>query len=404
MSSLLVHDISTLLTMDTPQGVGALGERTDAAVVVEDGRVVWIGDTASAPSCDVRHSADGMVVMPGLVDCHTHLAWAGSRADEFRARLNGENYTDILKRGGGILSTVRATRDASEPALTDLVETRLRAALGRGVTTLEVKSGYGLSAEHELKQLRAAKAAAERVGVRIFTTFLGAHTVPAEFRADRPAYVDDVINNQLPAILDDADFIDAYVDDGAFTVAEGRRILSAGAALGLGVRVHAEQVTKTGAARMAASLGALSADHLERIDAEDAAALAAAGTVAVLLPGAMLYLGDAPPPVPLLRSAGVKIAVATDTNPGSSPFPDLWGAATLAVLTMGLTVEEALLGITANAATALGRPDLGRIQVGCPADILLVRPPAGEPPGAAQLVQHFGAPSLALTLIGGASF
>lgn len=385
----VVH-VPLLLTMDPSLGEGPLGALHDAAVALEGDRIVWVGRSAEAPDAPevLRREA---VAMPALVDMHTHSVWAGSRADEFLRRLDGVPYTEILEAGGGILSTVRASREASLETLTSLATARLRRMAARGVGTVEVKSGYGLAPEAEATLLRAARAAGERAGVRVRTTFLGAHAIPAAWRHDREGYVQQVIEEQLPLCAPLADFLDVYIDRGAFTVDEGRRILEAGKGLGLGVRVHAEQVAFTGAARMAAELGALSADHLERLDADGIDAMAAAGTIAGLLPGAMLYLRDTAPPVGALREAGVRMAVATDLNPGSSPVVDLWACATLAAVTMGLTVHEVLLGITAVAADALGCPELGRVRVGTSPGLVLVTPPPGEPCGPAPLVQYLAA-------------
>ncbi len=384
----VVRDLDRLLTMDPSVGEGPWGVIEDAAVAFSGQRVAWLGRSRDAPPAPDARSLPGTIGLPGLVECHTHAVWAGSRADEFLRRLAGEDYTTILEQGGGILSTVAATRASSEHALAQIAAARLSRLKARGVTTIEIKSGYGLSPEHEVKLLRAARRAGEIAGVRVFTTFLGAHTIPAEHRGDRAGYVQQVIEAQLPLAAPHADFVDVYVDRGAFTVEEGRRILQAGRALGLGCRIHAEQVTHTGAAAMAAGLGALSADHLEQIDAEGIEAMAAAGTIGVMLPGAMLYLRDRPPPVAALREAGVALAVATDLNPGSSPVHDPWTAATLASITMGLTVEEALLGITAVAGRALGAPELGRLAVGGPADLVVMRPPPGEPATGAALVHQ----------------
>lgn len=398
----VIRRIDTLLTMDPRAGEGRLGRMDGGAVAVAGDRVVWVGPDREAPDAPEVVDGSGCIALPGLVDCHTHTVFAGSRAREFEARLAGARYSDILEAGGGILSTVRATRAASEAELVDVATRRLTGMAARGVTTVEVKSGYGLEPAAEARCLRAAREAGRRAGVRVLTTFLGAHAVPVERRGDRAAYVDEVVTTQLEAVAGLADFVDVYVDRGAFSLEEGRRVLEAGARAGLRPRIHAEQVAFTGAARMAAELGALSADHLERIDDEGIAAMAAHGTVAVLLPGAMLYLRDEAPPVAKLRAAGVPLAVATDFNPGTSPVADLWVCATLACLTMGLTVEEALLGITAVAADALGRPDLGRIAVGAPADLVLVRPPPGEPCEPASLVQHLGAPEVVARYLAGA--
>lgn len=386
-ADLVIRGIDTLLTMDARSG---LGTRRGAALAVEDGRVAWIGDDGAAPPGRRVIDARGAVVLPGLVDCHTHAAWAGSRAAEWEARLGGAEYSAILEAGGGILSTVRATREASEAHLVALTHARLVRMRARGVTTVEVKSGYGLSPEHELKQLRAAREAGALADVGVVLTWLGAHTVPAEHRADRARYLAQLVEEQLPAVVGLAAFADVYVDRGAFTVAEARAILTAAAAAGLTPRVHAEQVTHTGAAALAASLGAASADHLERLDEAGARAMAVAGTVAVLLPGAQLTLRDPPPPLALLRAHGVPIAVATDLNPGTSAFHDLWTCASLACLIQGLTPEEALRGVTVEAARALRLPDRGRIAVGLPADLVVAHAAPGEPPEPASLLQHVG--------------
>lgn len=387
---ILVTDIDCLLTMDPALGDGPLGELHDAAVLLDGDRIAWIGPHSEAPDVEQRVSGRGCVALPGLVDCHTHAVWSGSRAEEFQRRLAGESYSAILEAGGGILSTVRATRAASEDALVDAAAERLASLRAHGVTTVEVKSGYGLSPEAERKLLVAARRAGERAGIDVVRTFLGAHTVPAEWRHDRAAYVAQVIGEQLPLCAPEADGIDVYVDRGAFTVEEGERILRAGRALGLAVHVHAEQVVFTGAAAMAARLGARSADHLERIDDVGIAALAEAGTVGVLLPGAMVYLRDPAPPVDRLREAGIPLAVATDLNPGTSPIANPWICATLACVAMRLTVEEVLRGFTVNGARALGLVDRGRVAPGLRADLLLMRPPTSETASAASLVQSMG--------------
>jgi imidazolonepropionase len=397
----VVRGIDTLLTMDGSLGSGAWGRIDDGAVAMSGDRVIWVGRTADCPDAPNVVDGSGCIALPGLVDCHTHAVWAGSRSVEFEKRLAGAHYTDILAAGGGILSTVRNTRSASLQILTELATARLAGMRARGVTTVEIKSGYGLHPEAEERCLRAARLAGEAAGVRVSTTFLGAHTVPIEHRGDRAAYVRQVIEVQLPRVAELADAIDVYVDDGAFTVEEGRAILTAGRDRGLAVRIHAEQVTATGAAKMAAELGALSADHLEHIDAAGIAAMADAGTIGVLLPGAMLYLRDPAPPVAELRHAGVRMAVATDLNPGTSPVADLWVCATLACVTMGLTVEEALCGVTAVAADVLGMPDRGRLRPGSVADLVLARPAPGEPTEPAVIVQHLGAPRIEAVIVAG---
>ncbi|MCO4746672.1 MAG: imidazolonepropionase [Proteobacteria bacterium] len=395
---LVIRDIETLLTMDSDDGLGRLD---GAAVGFRDGRVAWVGPSDKAPDAADNLSGKGLIGLPGLVDCHTHAAWAGSRAPEFEARLAGAEYSAILEAGGGILSTVRATRAASEAELVDATRTRLLAMRSRGVTTVEVKSGYGLSVADETKQLKAAAQAGEQAGVHVVTTWLGAHTVPAEHRAHREAYLKQLIEEQLPAVASLASFADAYVDRGAFTIAECEQLFGAAKASGLGLRIHAEQVTYTGAAALAARLGASSADHLEHIDAEGMAAMAAAGTVGVMLPGAMLYLRDPAPPIEALREAGVRLAVATDYNPGTSPVVDLWTAATLASVMLRMTVTEVLRGITVEAARALDLSDRGRVAVGMAGDLVLVRPPVGEPAEPSVLVQHMACHRAEHVVIGG---
>lgn len=404
--TLVLRGVQRLLTLDGNEE--ALGAHADAAIAIAGDRVAWIGPDAQAPDAPDVRDLRGAVVLPGLVDCHTHAVWAGSRSDEFLLRLAGRDYSSILEGGGGILSTVRATRACPEAELVQLCAARLLRLRARGVTTVEVKSGYGLTPSAELKLLRAARQAGQMAGIRVLTTFLGAHTVPEEHRGDREGYVEQIVVEQLPLVAEHADFIDVYVDRGAFTVEEGERILRAGMEVGLKPRIHAEQVTFTGAARMAASLGAFSADHLERIDDEGVAAMAAAGTVGVMLPGAMITLGDDPPPVVSLREAGVPLAVATDLNPGTSPVYDPWLCASLACVSMKLTVPEAIAGLTLNGARALGRPDLGRLYVGGPADVVAVRPPPGEPITEAALVQGLAgvAPALVIAageIVGGAA-
>jgi imidazolonepropionase len=385
-ADLLVARLSRLYTLD-PDADG-LGERADVSVAFAGGELLYVGDAANAPDAAVTIDGRGCVGLPGLVDFHTHAVWAGSRSSEHARRLAGESYTAILESGGGIRSTVRATRAASAETLAALARARLEGMLEHGVTTVEVKSGYGLDPAHEARLLEVARGASDRV--RVVTTFLGAHTIPEELRGDRAAYVRQVIEEQLPRCAPLADAVDVYCDRGAFTLDEAVAVLSAGKTRGLVVRAHAEQVEHTGIAAAAAELGATSVDHLERIDDRGIAAMAAHGTVAGLLPAAQVYLKDAPPPVARLREAGVPLAVGTDLNPGTSPVRDLWVAATLATLVQGLTIPEAVLGITRNAGRALGRPELGWLGPGSVADLAVFRPPPGEPPAVESLVQFLG--------------
>ncbi len=384
----LIHGIRRVYTLN-PKTPG-LGEMEYASILVHGDKVKWIGPSKEAPEADIVIDGLGLIALPGLVDPHTHAVWAGSRANEFARRLAGENYADILEAGGGILSTVEATRQASLHSLRCGVIARLSHMQKRGVSMVEVKSGYGLNPEVEARMLVAAEPG--NIGPRVIRTFLGAHTIPSEFRNRRDQYVQQIIEEQLPRCAPLADFIDVYCDRGAFTLDEAVAILSAGKEHGLKLRAHAEQVTHTGMAEAAAKLGATAIDHLERIDDAGIAAMAESGSVAVLLPGAQLYLKDTPPPVAAMRKAGVPMAIGTDLNPGSSPVHDLWTAATLACLTQGLTMEEALLGITRNAARALGSKRAGWLGPMSHADIALYAPPVGEPATFESLIQHMGRP------------
>ena len=386
-ADLLVHHIRALYTC--APGAEGLGALPDHSVAFTEGEISWIGPSERAPDAQQVIDGAGLIGLPGLIDPHTHAVWAGSRADEFRRRLAGASYTELLEAGGGILSTVRATRAASRDDLAADARQRLLKLRGHGVTTVEIKSGYGLDPETEARLLQAAWDCADTV--RVVPTFLGAHAVPPELRGDRAAYVEQIVHEQLPRCAPLAECIDVYCDRGAFSLDESVRILEAGRAAGLKVKAHAEQVAHTGIAAAAAALGAVSVEHLERLDDVGVAALAAHGTVAVLLPGAQLYLRDTPPPVAALREAGVPMALGSDLNPGSSPIHDPWTIATLGCLLQGLTVEEAILGLTRHAGAALGRPELGWLGPGSVGDLVLFRPPPGEPADVASLVHQMGA-------------
>jgi len=395
---LLIRSIPEVLTMNPEIGDGELGILREVSVGFEDGRLVYLGSDQGAQKARQVLDGRGCVALPGLVDCHTHALFAGSRADEFRRRLAGESYTAILEQGGGILSTVRATRAATDEELLGLLHARLTGFLHSGVTTVEVKSGYGLSLEQEVRLCRLL--AESDWPIAVYTTFLGAHAIPMEWRSDRDQYVRCVIEEMIPAVADLADAVDVYCDRGAFTLDEARAILSAGLKAGLHGRIHAEQVEHTGSAKLAAEMGCLSADHLEQIDADGIAAMAKSGLVGVLLPGAQLYLKDPAPPVRALRDAGVPLAVATDFNPGSSPVRDLMTCATLACLQMGLTVEEAFLGITRHGARVLGADDRGWLGKDSAADLALFALPPGESSSAA-LIQYLGGHTLRAVVRGG---
>ncbi|MBJ96230.1 MAG: imidazolonepropionase [Rickettsiales bacterium] len=379
---MLLRDVGVLVTCDAERG-GPLGLVRDAAVLCRGARIEYVGPEAGLPPLTgedpLTISLDGCVVTPGLIDCHTHLVFAGTRLDDFEARLRGDSYSAIAARGGGILSTVDATRAASNEELQELMEARVEQCEAHGVTTVEVKSGYGLDTRHEFRLLDAIKVCNRRVIADLVPTFLGAHVPPADARvssAARAAYVERVISEMLPEVARRglARFCDVFIDEGAFTLEEGRRILEAARSLGLGLKVHAEQLAHTGAAGLAAELGAVSAEHLERISDEHLAAMAEAGTVAVMLPGASFFLRDGFTQADRFRSAGVKMAVATDWNPGTSPADNLLLMAQMAVLGCGLTIEEALLGVTLHAAHALDLgQDRGMLRVGMRADLAMFR-------------------------------
>lgn len=376
--ALVVTNIGALYTMGGDEGA-PLGIVADACVLVDDdGRFSYVGSAAEAPAFDDDTpvlDAKGKAALPGLIDCHTHLIFAGSRAEEFAMRSRGASYAEIMAAGGGILNTMNAVRAASEEQLIELALPRLVRMLRRGVTLVEAKSGYGLTVEDELKSLRAMRALSRRQPVEVSATFLGAHAVPPEFRDRREAYVALVCDEMLPAVVDEdlAVACDIFVERGAFTLEDGRRVLTKAKDLGLDVRIHAEQLSRSGGAQLAAELGCTSAGHLEHASDDDIAALAGAGVVAEVLALAQVFLGmEQRIPGRKLADAGVPVAVATDLNPGSANSADLHLAAGLAITMCGLTADEALLGITKNAARALGRDDVGTVQVGKRADLCVL--------------------------------
>ena len=334
------------------------------AIAVSDGQVAWIGARDAAPATNQVLDIGKALVTPGLVDAHTHPVFAGDRSDEAAARLAGQPYL-----GGGILRTVEATRAASDDELEAMVETRLRAQLSAGTTTVEAKSGYGLSTAEELRHLRIIGRVAERLPMRVVRTFLGAHAKPA----DRADYVDEVVEEMLPAVADEglADFCDVFCDAGFFSVEEAERILGAAASLGLGIRLHADQLQRIGATALAVRLRATSADHLEQLDDEGVALLAGSETVATLLPGPALVMRDRLAPARGLLDAGATVALASDANAGTFGS---WGAMPmvigLAATLLDMTVEEAMRAATVGGATALGRTDLGHLAPGAPADLV----------------------------------
>lgn len=350
----------------------------DAFVAVRGGLVIGAGPMAELPARTAATTdidARGALLTPGLIDCHTHLVYAGDRAKEFELRLHGASYEEIARQGGGIRSTVRLTREASEAQLIESASTRLRPLMQHGVTTVEIKSGYGLSLEHELKCLRAARALGQRFAIDVRTTLLSAHALPPEFEGRADDYIDLVVETIVPeaARLGLADAVDGFCERIGFTAAQTRRVFEAARAHGLAVKLHAEQLSNQNGAALAAEFGALSADHLEHVDEAGVQAMARAGTVAVMLPGAFYFLRDTQvPPIDLFRRHGVPMAVATDCNPGTSPTTHLPLMMNMACTLFRMTPAEALLGVTRHAAHALGLAGThGVIGRGCWADLCL---------------------------------
>lgn len=370
---LLVVD-ANIATMEA--GYGAI---RDAAVGIRGDRIAWVGARSALPSdagAARTISCGGDWLLPGLVDCHTHLVYAGNRANEFERRLNGATYADVAREGGGIAATVRATRAAGEDELARQSMPRLAALLSEGVTTVEIKSGYGLDTASEAKQLRVARRIAADAGVEVRTTLLAAHALPPEFAGRPDDYVDYVCRDTIPAIAREglADAVDAYCETIGFTRAQTQRVFDAARAHGLPVKLHADQLSDMDGARLAAEAHALSADHLEYTNEAGVAAMAACGTVAVLLPGAFYALRETKlPPIEAFRSAGVPIAISTDCNPGTSPATSLVLMLSMACTLFRMTPEEALRGVTANAARALGLTDRGTIAAGKRADLARFR-------------------------------
>ena len=358
-----------------PQRPG-IGVIECGAIGVANGRIVFADEDAALPAgSEAREELDlqGRLVTPGLIDCHTHLVFAADRSREFELRLAGADYQSIAKAGGGIFSTVRATRAASEDGLLASANQRLKALLAEGVTTVEIKSGYGLDLETELRMLRVGRRLAQIHRLETVTTLLAAHALPPE--RERSAYIDFIAAELIPQAKAAglADAVDGYCEDIAFSVVELRRVFGSAREHGLPVKVHADQLSDTGGAALAAEFGALSADHLEWSNAEGIAALARSGTVAVLLPGAFFMLREQRrPPVAALRKAGVRIAIATDCNPGTSPLLSILTAMNMAAVQFGLTVDETMAAVTREAAHALGRQaELGTLEPGKRADLAI---------------------------------
>lgn len=348
----------------------------DGAVAERNGRIAFVGPRSALPSheSDITFDCGGRWMTPGLIDCHTHLVYAGNRAREFDLRASGASYAEVSAAGGGIVSTVAATRAASEDELVASALPRLDRLMADGVTTIEIKSGYGLDPVGERTSLRAARRLGEIRDVGVRTTFLGAHALPPEARGDKEAHIDAVIA-MMPALADEGliDSVDGFCEGIAFSPSQIARVFETARSLGLPVRLHADQLSDQGGAALAARFGASSADHLEWTSAEGVHALAKAGTVATLLPGAFHFLRETKlPPIDLLRANGVAMAVSTDCNPGTSPMTSLLAAMNLAATCFGLTVEECLLGVTRNAARALGlEAEIGTLEVGKRCDLAI---------------------------------
>jgi imidazolonepropionase len=362
-----------LATMAGP----ALGVVENALLATSGGSILYAGPAAEAPRFEAAETTDieGRWITPGLIDCHTHLVHGGDRAHEFELRLQGASYEEIARAGGGIVSTMKATRAASEAELVASALPRLDALIAEGATTVEVKSGYGLELAAEARMLRAARRLGDVRPVSITTTFLGAHALPPEYAGDADGYIAQVAEHMLPAIAAAglADAVDAFCEGIGFTAAQTERMFEAARRHGLPVKLHAEQLSNLHGAALAARFGALSADHLEHLDEAGIAAMAEAGTVATLLPGAYYFVRETKlPPVEGLRAAGVPIALATDCNPGTSPLTSLLLAMNMGATLFRLTVEECLMGVTANAARALGKAaDIGTLEAGKRADLAI---------------------------------
>jgi len=365
----------TLLTMsenDSPYGM-----IRDGAIIARNGMIDWVGKARDLPKraddADII-SCGGKYMTPGLIDCHTHLIYGGNRIAEFEERLQGASYEDIARAGGGILATVKATRAADEESLVSSARKRLRHLQKGGVTTVEIKSGYGLDLETELKMLRAARKIGQDSAIDVVTTFLGAHALPPEFSNDADGYMDYVTGEMLEPVVAEnlADSVDAFCENIAFSTDQVERLFTKAQELNLPIKLHAEQLSNSGGAKLAAKYKALSADHLECLDEEGAKAMAAAGMVAVLLPGAFYTLrDDRIPPIDLFRKYKIPMAIASDSNPGSSPVLSLSLMINMASILFHLTPEESLIGVTRNGAMALGLDDRGILEIGKKADFAI---------------------------------
>lgn len=365
---------------DDANGLIDYGLISKGAIAVQDGKIVWVGETQ-----DIQDAVDtnqvktldcqGRLVTPGLIDCHTHLVYGGDRTKEFELRLNGATYSEIAAAGGGIVSTVAATRASTEDELFDSAKNRLATFMAEGVTTVEIKSGYGLDLDNELKMLSVARKLGEQLPINVTTTFLGAHTTPPEYKDNSDAYIDLVCDQMIPAVAAKglADSVDAFCENIAFSAQQVQRVFQAAQKHGLAIKLHAEQLSDQKGAVLAASMGAQSVDHIEFLNEVDVAAVKASGTIAVLLPGAFYFLRETQlPPIPALRQHKVPMAIASDSNPGSSPVSSLLLMLSMACTLFKLTPAEALASVTRNAAKALGLDhQIGTLEVGKHADMVL---------------------------------
>ncbi|WP_322057841.1 imidazolonepropionase [Paraburkholderia sp. J63] len=375
----------------------------DAAIAVENGKIAWLGAASALPAPFAqwpREDLGGAWVTPGLVDCHTHLVYGGQRADEFAQRLAGVSYEEIARNGGGIVSTVRATRAASEAELYAQSAARLEPLLAEGVTAVEIKSGYGLELAAERKMLRVARQLGERYPVTVRTTFLGAHALPPEYAGRADDYIEEVCERMLPALADEGlvDAVDVFCERIGFSIAQSERVFEAAARRNLPVKMHAEQLSNSGGAALAARYNALSSDHLEFLDEAGVAAMKAAGSVAVLLPGAYYFIRETQlPPLELLRRYEVPIAISTDSNPGTSPATSLLLMMNMATTLFRMTVPEVLQGVTQHAARALGDAERhGTLAEGRPADFAV-----WDVQSLAELAYWIGRPLCARVVRGG---
>ncbi|MFZ6690420.1 imidazolonepropionase [Undibacterium sp. SXout20W] len=374
----MLHFDSVWKNLHLATMVDGYGEIRDAIIAVRDGKIAWMGTAIDFPAsftADAVHDGEGCWMTPGLIDCHTHLVYAGNRSNEFEARLNGVAYEEIARQGGGIISTVTATRAANEEELLHACLPRLQNLLAEGVTTLEIKSGYGLDLETEARILRVARRIGREFPVRIKTTFLGAHALPPEYAGRADDYITLVCEVMMPALVAEGlvDAVDVFCEKIGFTPAQTERVFQAAHALGLPVKLHAEQLSDQGGAALTARYQGLSADHLEYLSDDGIAAMAEHGTVAVLLPGAFYFLRETKyPPLVALRAAGVPIALATDCNPGTSPMTSLLLTMNMACTIFRMTPLEALQGTTCHAARALGiAKEVGTLELGKAADFVL---------------------------------